>query len=156
MHPRNHGFHFLPAAIVLNVALLVAPIYAFQDFDGAKLQIASAQHNIIMLLLKDKDFNAVLPEFEKILNLRLPVQYEENIIREALGISEAFMKGQRADLSLRLLERGIQSMNSPKSKAALYQEMGYVYRIQGNDLKAMECFRRAQQLAAQLVTRPEY
>jgi tetratricopeptide (TPR) repeat protein len=156
MNQRNHGFYFLLAAFVLQIALLSVPVYPFQDFDAQKLQIASTQHNIIAILLKDKDFNAVLPEYEKILSLRLPAQYDENVIKETLWISEAFLKGQRSDLSLALLERGIQGVNHPKSKAALYQEMGYVYRLQGNDLKAMECFRQAQKLASQLVARPEY
>jgi hypothetical protein len=154
MTNRICGLVFLLAAIVLHPIFLAPPVQAFQDFDAVKLEIARAQHEIIVLLLKDKNFDPVFPEFDKILALRLPPQYEENVIREARMISEAFWKGQRSDLSIRLLERAIPGMSQPKSKAALYSEMGYVYRLQGNDFKAMECFRRAKQLADQLVTRP--
>jgi tetratricopeptide (TPR) repeat protein len=156
MNQAKNRFRVLLAVFALQIAFLAIPVYPFQGIDAAKLQIASSQHNIIAILLKEKNFDAVLPEYDKILSLRLPAQYDENVIKETLWISEAFWKGQRGDLSLRLLERGIQGMDQPKSKAALYQEMGYVYRLQGNDLKAMECFRRAQGLASKLVTRPEF
>ena len=156
MNQAQNRFRILLAVFAFQIALLPIPVYSFQSVDAAKLQIASSQHNIIAILLKEKDFNAVLPEYDKILGLRLPAQYDENVIKETLWISEAFLKGERSDLSLRLLERGIQGMNQNKSKATLYQEMGLVYRLQGNDLKAMECFRRAQQLASQVVTHPEY
>ena len=156
MNQAKNRFRVVLAVSAFQIALLAIPVYAFQAIDATKLQIAASQHNIIAILLKEKNFDDVLLEYDKILGLRLPAQYDENVIKETLWISEAFLKGQRSDLSLRLLERGIQGMNQNKSKATLYQEMGLVYRLEGNDLKALECFRRAQQLASRVVTRPEY
>lgn len=143
----------LPRVVSVLVVVLT-PLHAFQNFDAEKLRIAAAQHEIIQILLKDKNFESVFGELDKILALRISAEYEDKVIREVRIISDAFLHNQRSDLAIRVLERGIQGVGQPKSKSALYQELGYVYRLQGNDLKAMECFRRAKQYAEKLTTRP--
>ena len=137
-----HPFLFLLLFLGLNTACFGA-----QDPEAEKLRIAAAQHEVIQILLKENRLDEVQPELDKILDLRLSPQHEERIIRAMLMVSEAFLQNRRADLCLRMLERGIAGMQLGMSKSKLYQEMGYIYRLQGNNQKAMECFRKAQQWA---------
>ena len=152
-HPIAVDLKRLLAALGL-ISVLLTPVFALQDFDAQKLLIARTQHDIIQLLLKERNFDAVFPELDKIFGLRLPAEHEDKVVREVRIIADAFYQNQRADLSIRVLERGTLGVAHPKSKAELCQEMGYVYRLQGNDMKAMECFRKAQQFAQKLTARP--
>jgi tetratricopeptide (TPR) repeat protein len=152
-HSLEINLHKLLTTVAL-LSLLVSSAWSVQDFDAHKLLVASTQHDIIQVLLKDKNFEAVFPEMDKIFALGLPAEHEGKVVQEVRIITDAFLQNQRADLAIRALQKGIQSVAQPKNKAVLYQELGYVYRLQGNDLKALECFRRAQQLAEKLTTRP--
>ncbi len=141
------------AAIWLLIVAPFASLCLAQDPETEKLRFAAAQHEVIQILLKENRLEEVQSELDKILSLKLAPQNEERIIRSMLMISEAFLQGRRPDLCLRMLERGIAGMQSGISKSKLYQEMGYVYRLQGNDARALECFRKAQQWA-QAIPRP--
>lgn len=132
------------AGLGLLLSLISAPILA-QDIND-KLTFARTQHEIILLLIKQNRLEEVQPELDKILHLQLPPSQESRVISSMLIISEAFLQNQRDDLCLKMLEKGISSVQVDRNKSKLLQEMGYVYRLRGDDKKAMDCFRKAQQL----------
>jgi hypothetical protein len=51
------------------------------------LSIAEKQHDIIKLLIKNGQFDRVLPEMRKILSLNLTGEYEESVAKSASYIA---------------------------------------------------------------------
>lgn len=154
---RNLSAFSLPPKLAIGIWLtswFILPLQAYQEIDAQKLRIAQVQHEIIQILLKEKKFDPVIAELDKILNLQLPSKYEERVVREVLIVANALMHSRRPDLSTQALERGIRGVVQPKNKSLLYKELGYIYRLQGNDVKAMESFRKAYQLARKPTIRP--
>ena len=145
--PRIFGISSIVCITVILSGLFSAVLPAQVADADQKMGIAKSQHEIILLLIKENRLTEIQPELDKIFNLHLPTQFEERIISSMLIISEAYLQNQRFDLCLRMLERGVVELQLGRSKAKLFQEMGYVYKVQGDDKKAMDCFRKAQQWA---------
>lgn len=111
-----------------------------------KLSMAESQHEIVMLLLRKKEFAQAAMEADKIFQMDWPVSEEPRLLKDMLAFTAEFQKHSQPALGLQLLEKNFRVFKSPKSQAALFKEMGYLNKKLGNDDKALECFRKAQQL----------
>ncbi len=137
----------------LLLAGLVLDLPARDDQSGRpdpslerKLSMAESQHEIVMLLLRKKDFAQAAMEADKIFQMDWPASEESRLLKDMLAFTAEFQKHAQPAIGLQLLEKNFRIFKSPKSQAALYKEMGYLNKKLGNDDKALECFRKAQQL----------
>jgi tetratricopeptide (TPR) repeat protein len=107
---------------------------------------AESQHEIVVLLIKKKEFTQALTEANKIFDMRWPADQEPTFLKSLLLLSKEFLHAQQAPFGIKLLETNLRSFKNPASQAAIWKEKGYLYKNQGENDKALECFRQAQRL----------
>jgi len=110
------------------------------------LSMAESQHEIVMILLKKKQFTQAAVEADKIFQMDWPPDQEPRLLQELLGLSGQFLKYEQPALALQLLEKNGPSFKALKSQVALWKERGYLLKSMGQDDKALDCFRKAQEL----------
>lgn len=137
-----------PAILILVLVLLITatqaqPARASRGIDS-RVASAAVQHEIVAALLQKKDFNRVLPELKKILDLRLPVEYETAVVEEFVSVSNQLMRAQRFDLAHQAVDAALQRVSADSSKLFLYVQSGRIYREQGNLDAAMEAYEKAK------------
>jgi tetratricopeptide (TPR) repeat protein len=110
------------------------------------LSMAESQHEIVMILLKKKEFTQAAAEADKIFQMDWPPKEEPRLLQELIGLSGQFLKYEQPALALRLLEKNGPSFKELKSQVAVWKERGYLLKSMGQDDKALECFRKAQEL----------
>jgi len=117
-----------------------------QDPGLAKiLSMAESQHEIVMILIKQGQFSEAASEADKIFRMEWPGSEEPRLLAELLSLCKLFHQHSQPALGLRLIEKNEKGFKAAKSRAALWKEKGYLYKKMGDDDKALECFRRAQE-----------
>jgi tetratricopeptide (TPR) repeat protein len=107
---------------------------------------AESQHEIVLLLIKKKEFTQALAEANKIFEMKWPADQEPTLLKELLLLSDSFLQAHQAATGIRLLETNSKAFKSPASQATIWKEKGYLYKNMGENDKALECFRQAQRL----------
>jgi len=105
--------------------------------------MAEAQHEIVMLLMRNKDFTRAAAEANKIFQMRWPVDQEPILLKELMGISSQFQQNDQANLALQLLSDNRRSFRNRQSQVDIYKEMGYVCKRLGKDDEALDYFKKA-------------
>ena len=135
--------------ILLAVIVPLRPALAHQldspDLGKTK-SMAEMQHEIVMLLIKKKDFEKAAAEANKIFEMKWPGDQEPLLLKELLYLSDQFLHEGRAPLGLQLVEKSSRYFKSTASQISVLKEKGYLYKAMGQDDKAIECFRQAQEL----------
>ena len=116
------------------------------DGEEAKLRYASAQHEIISILLQEQDYDAVLSELEKILNLNLRGDSEKLVIQEIWLIAEQLIAARRFDLAHQIIDTASPKILNRGNQFTLQMLKGKIYKEQGLLKKAIELYRSAQEL----------
>jgi tetratricopeptide (TPR) repeat protein len=110
------------------------------------LSMAESQHEIVMILLKKKEFTQAAAEADKIFQMDWPPKEEPRLLQELIGLSGQFLKYEQPALALQLLEKNGPSFKALRSQVAVWKERGYLLKSMGQDDRALECFRKAQEL----------
>ncbi len=134
----------LLALLILSLGLQ-ANIVDSQGWERSR-SVAEAQHEIVMLLIKGKEFDRVLPASQEIFALRFPYTQEHLFVTEGRILSGALSDHQQYELAQALLDQALQAVNSNNSKALLYKEKAYLCNKEGKDDEAMEFFEKAVEL----------
>ncbi len=137
-------FYVLFFSLIFNLPASGGPAQA-PDLSKTK-NIAEMQHEIVMLLIKKKDYEKAAVEANKIFELKWPDDQEPLLLKELLYLSNEFLRQGQAQHSLKLIEKNSKRFKSITSQIAVLKEKGYVYKSMGQDDKAIECFRQAQEL----------
>jgi len=140
-----------PTALLMLLLLIILPItlWAYQGDTtdlGKTKSIAEMQHEIVMLLIKKKDYDKALAEANKIFDMKWPQDQEPLLLKELIYLSDQFLRQGQGFLGLQLLERNSKRFKSIASQVAILKEKGYLFKSLGQDDKAIESFRRAQEL----------
>ena len=140
----QHQSFFL-AALESQAAYAQQPTTANRTDQEARqmLSIAEAEHEIVKLLIQQGQFQRVIPEMRKILNLDLPLKYEEAVSQSASLIAEMLVERKQFAIAHELIEESQKRMRKSENKAALWKIQAYVYKTEGNVDKALECLERA-------------
>lgn len=109
-------------------------------------RVAETQHEIIMMLIKNRKFGEVLPECKKIFSLDFPLDHEHLLVEEAQILTDSLVHLKETDLAHQVLDEALKAVHSNKSRAAIYKEKAFVYSKQGRDKEAMELFEKALKL----------
>jgi hypothetical protein len=114
------------------------------DSEEAKLRYASAQHEIISILLQKGDFDSVLPELDKILALGLKGDNEKLVVQEIWVISDQLVAAGQYPLAHQIVDKGLQITKGRDNRFTLQMLKGKIYKEQGLLKEAIEVYRLAQ------------
>jgi len=147
-HPRL--FLFAAALTFLTLPFILAgPEFqaGSQPAELGKMRsIAESQHEIVMSLIRKKEFSQALSEANKIFQLNWPPNQEAPLRKDLLYFADQFLHGGQAAIGLQLLETNLKAFKNNASRAAILKEKGYLHKNMGQEDKAIECFREAQRL----------
>ena len=107
---------------------------------------AERQHEIVMLLIRRRNFDRVLQASKEIFSLDFPPSQESLFVEEGRILAEALILHQQYELAQSLLDQALQAVRSNQSKAALYKEKAYLCTKLDKDDEAMEFFEKAMEL----------
>ncbi len=105
--------------------------------------IAETQHEIVVLLIRKKEYAKAQEEAQKIFNLNWPPDQEPLLVKEALFLSDQFLHQGQTEIGVQLLETNLKAFKSPVSQVRILKEMGYLRKKLNQDDKALQCFREA-------------
>lgn len=130
------------------VALLVvstASLVGQTDWEKTR-SIAEAQHEIVMLAIKNKQYDKVLPNSKKIFALTFPTNREHLLVDHAKLSSSLLVEQANYPLAHQIVDEAIKVVRNNKSKAALLKEKAVICSREGHDGDAMKFFEEAVKL----------
>jgi lipopolysaccharide biosynthesis regulator YciM len=137
-------FAFAPPAVPQdNPAVQVAPR------DPETLQrfiVAEAHHDLAELYIKKGELNNAVIEARKIIQLRFPPEYENLVAQSFSILTEKFAEVQRFDLGQVLLDEAVKAVALNTTRAKLTATKARLYKLAGDDDRAIEAWRRALEL----------
>jgi tetratricopeptide (TPR) repeat protein len=108
--------------------------------------VAESQHEIVMILIRKKEFDKAAEEANKIFQMKWPEDQEPVLLKELINFAGRFHKDKQSALAVHLLETNLSMFKTVKSKVAIWKEKGYLLEATGQHDKALDCFREAQHL----------
>jgi len=120
-------------------------LLAHDDWEKTR-SIAEAQHEIVMLLIKNKQYDKVLPASKKILTLNFPLNREHQLVDHARLASSALGEQGNYTLAHQLLDEALKAVHNKKSKATLFKEKALLCSKNGQDGQAMKFLEEAVKL----------
>ncbi len=132
-------------AALLMTSFSLSWLMAQDDWEKTR-SIAEAQHEIVMLLIKNKQYDKVLPASKKIFALNFPPSREYQLVDHARLASAALSEQQNFALAHQLLDEALKSVRTNKSKATLYKEKALICSKTGQDSQAMKFLEEAVRL----------
>ncbi len=143
---------------VMIVALAVLWPFAFyaavfsRGMDSTGMQMdktrsmAESQHEIVLLLIKKKDYEQALAEANKIFQMKWQPDQEPLLLKDLLVITDQFLHAGQAATGIKLIESNLKAFKANASLVSIWKEKGYLYKTMGDSDRALECFRQAQKL----------
>jgi len=110
------------------------------------LSFAESQHEIVVILIRKKEFNQALAEANKIFQMGWPPEKELTLRKDLLYFADQFLHCGQAPLGVQLLSANLKAFKSNANRAAILKEEGYLFKSMNQGDKALECFREAQRL----------
>ncbi len=135
----------------LEVSLAPAAVQKADEADPGLKKIrsqAESQHEIVVILIRKKEYAKALDESSKIFDMKWPADQEPLLLKELQNLSGRFLREGQAASGLQLLERSAKVFKTTESRVAILKEKGYLHKNLKEDDKALECFREAQRLEA--------
>ncbi len=108
--------------------------------------LAEAQHEIVLLLIQKKEYEKAASEANKIFDLKWPGEQEALLVKELCNLTDQFLRSGQAPLGVKLIERNFSRFKKSSSQAALWKEMGYLYKSMNQIDKSIDCFKKARDL----------
>jgi tetratricopeptide (TPR) repeat protein len=145
-------FCFAVAAFCFPVAAAAARPQSDSPAAGlGKIRsMAESQHEIVMLLIRKKDFTQAAAEATKIFDMRWPVDQEPLLLKELLYLSNQFTQNGQPAVALDFLKANAKAFRTSQSRIAILKEQGYLHKTLNQNDKAIDCFREAQRLEKQV------
>ncbi len=136
--------------IALNVLTLVTlfAVPAATQEDGWERTRAEAemQHEIIMLLIENKQFEQIPVAAEKIFELEFPEDQQNLFVREAQLLTDALLHHQETAIAHQVLDIAIKCARDDKVKARVFREKAYLFKKEGNSEEALRYFEESLEL----------
>ncbi|MFB3904675.1 MAG: hypothetical protein ACE15E_14590 [Acidobacteriota bacterium] len=132
-------------ATLLMMSFSLSWLMAQDDWEKTR-SIAEAQHEIVMLLIKNKQYDKVLAASKKIFALNFPPSREYQLVDHARLASASLIEQKNYTLAHQLLDEALKSVHTKKSKATLYKEKALICSKTGQDGQAMKFLEEAVRL----------
>jgi hypothetical protein len=124
----------------------VAPQSNSQNLLSKTKSMAETQHEIVMLMLKQKEYEKAAIEANKIFDMPWPESQEPLLLKELLILSDHFLRQGQPSLGLQITERNFKHFKKTSSQAEILKEQGYLHKSLNQNEKALGCFRKAREL----------
>jgi len=144
-------FSFLAVAMLGSVGTgVVSAFQSSQEEETVKkLQIASVQHELVLLLVEKKNFDRVQAEWKKVLDLKLDGKYEGAIAQSLLTIGYKLSEAKQFALAQKILDESLPAVEfSNKDRADIFRFKAYLFKEAGDLDAAIGALRQASELAA--------
>jgi hypothetical protein len=139
--------------LLIGCAFLPAAAMGFEFQAGTQppelskmLSFAETQHEIVVILIRKKEFSQALVEANKIFALGWPPEKELTLRKDLLYFADQFLHCGQAALGVQLLDANLRTFKSNANRAAILKEEGYLFKSLNLGDKALACFREAQRL----------
>ncbi|UCF36645.1 MAG: hypothetical protein JSU96_17805 [Acidobacteriota bacterium] len=130
---------------LLLLLLLSAVAVAQRPMDEqAKLRFAATQHEIISILIEEGEFDRVLPEFRKIVNLGL--QDERLVVQEVGVVTNGLMVLDAFSTAHQIIDEFLPLAKERENQFTLLMIKGKVFKQEGRLKDAVKMYRQAQEL----------
>ena len=134
--------------LVLLCMLGFGPAYATvgQEVlsEDSDLRFAATQHEIISILIREGEYDRVLPEFEKILSLDLSGPKEELLVKEVWLVANSLMTAEQYSVGQQVIDKALRKVSSDESRFTLLMLKGKLYKQEGRLQDAVRVYRQAQ------------
>jgi len=154
---KSSGFHHngriaAGALIFLLFAGLIPllPVAAGQPDSPEALRkttsMAETQHEIVVLLLKKKEYDRAATEANRIFEMKWPESQEPLLLKELQILIDLFLNQGQAPLALQIIGKNSRNFKKTSSQIEILKETGYIYKSLKQDEKALEYFQKAREL----------
>lgn len=134
------------AFLTLAMFAAVRPLPAQTDDLSKTRSIAATQHDIVIILVRKKEYAKALEEANKIFQMNWPADQEPVLLKELLNFSGLFLHDDQPAMAVKLLDSNFNIFKTTESQAAIWKEKGFLMTKMGQDDKALDCFQEAQRL----------
>jgi len=132
--------------LTFTLSLILSSLAA-QSSDLAQIRkIAEAQHDMVIILIKKREFSKAAEEANKIFQMKWPEDQEPILKDELLRFSDLFRHNGEAKIALQLIDANLALFKSPKSRAEIMKDKAYILEGLGRHDEALECFREVTRL----------
>lgn len=119
-----------------------------QEWDQLRDE-AESRFEIVKILIKQRKFDQLLAETEKLFAVPFPEKEEHRLVKSAQTICEHVSKQKQIALAHKILDQALEAVRRNDSRADLYKEKAYLFKEEGKEEEAMEYFERALKLSKQ-------
>jgi Tfp pilus assembly protein PilF len=148
----------MKALIRFSVFLLVfglAPVWevsaaASDPAENAKLAAAATHYEIAQLKLESGEYDAVLAEIQKILDLDFSAENEGVLTLSVLKLSEQLLDADQHELARQAVDASLMAVDQQQYQFMLLMLKAKVFRDEGEIDAALETYRSAQKLVRHL------
>jgi len=132
---------------VLTLMMLFAtPLVAQEDGWERTRSEALTQHEIIMLLIENKQFNQIPDAAEKIFEMEFPEDHQNLLVQEAQLLTDALLHHQEIAIAHQVLDIAIKCVRTDKVKAGIFREKAFLFKKEGNSEEARRYFEESLEL----------
>ncbi len=143
----------MKALIRYSVFLLVfglAPVPGFFAAAGpaenAKLAAAATHYEIAQLKLEAGEYDAVLAEIQKILDLDFSAENEGVLTLSVLNLTEELLNADQHGLARQAVDASLKAVDQQENRFMLLMFKARVFRDEGKVDDALETYRSAQEM----------
>lgn len=138
---RLYGSIALIFLLAMGPVLLAEP--GTETREGA-LRFAATQHEIIAILIEEGQFDRVLPEFQKILDLGFTGELEQLVVKEVWVVVNELSGANQFELGHQVVSSALRQLSEDESRFQLLMLKGKLYKQQGLVQEAVRTYRQAQ------------
>ena len=146
----------MKALIRFSVLLMVfglAPVRgvsaAANPAENAKLATAATHYEIAQLKLESGEYDAVVAEIRKIVDLDFSAENEGVLTLSVLNLSEELLNADRHGLARNAVDATLKAADQQENQFMLLMFKARVFRDEGKIDEALETYREAQKLVRQ-------
>ncbi len=140
-----------PSGLVPAACGAQAPAQQEQDPVEVLLSIAESQYEIVKLVIKQGNYERVLPEMRKIYELNLPVRYEQAVAESTSLVAHLLVESKQFGLAHDVLKEALPRMKDGRNEASLLKIQAYVFKSEGKLQEALETLERAVTIERRLI-----
>ena len=143
--------------IRFTVFLLVfglAPVWGFSaassdPAENAKLAAAATHYEIAQLKIESGEYDAVLAEIQKILDLEFGAANEGMLTLSVLNLAEQLLNADQHELARQSVDASLKTVDQQQNQFMLLMFKAKVFRDEGETDAALETYRSAQKIVQQ-------
>jgi tetratricopeptide (TPR) repeat protein len=116
-----------------------------EDWEKVR-SIAESEHEIVMLLIENKEFDSVPAEAKKIFSMNFPEEHQDLLMEGTQEIVDALIHHRQYRVADNVVDQCMRKIKARKLLSELHKQKAYLLKKMGKDDEAMKHFRKAIEL----------